>query len=145
MDNPRRAIVASDGAFSYDDLDDASKRVAGSLLADNEDLNHLHRPTSIDWFKDGTFMVSDGYSNTRVVKYDKDGKPLMKWGTRGKGPGEFNGPHGVAVSANGDRVFVSDRGNARIQVFDASGKFIEEWPGIRANARIGRSSALRSR
>ena len=103
---------------------------------DNEDLTHFHRPTSVDWFKDGSFVVSDGYSNTRVVKFDRTGKPLMKWGTRGKGPGQFNGPHGVAVSANGDRVFVSDRGNARIQVFDANGKFIEEWPGIRANSLV---------
>jgi hypothetical protein len=101
---------------------------------DNEDLTHFHRPTSIDWFKDGSFLVSDGYSNTRVVKFDKTGKPLMKWGTRGKGPGQFNGPHGVAVGGgNEDRVYVSDRGNGRIQVFDAGGKFIEEWPGIRAN------------
>jgi sugar lactone lactonase YvrE len=101
---------------------------------DNDDLTHFHRPTSIDWFKDGTFLVSDGYSNTRIVTMDKTGKPIMKWGTRGKGPGQFDSPHGVAVGGgNEDRVYVSDRGNARIQVFDPNGKFIEEWPGIQAN------------
>ena len=68
--------------------------------------------------------------NTRVVKFNKDGKPLMKWGTRGTGPGQFNTPHGIAVGGSPPRVFVSDRGNRRIQVFDVNGNFLEEWPGI---------------
>jgi 6-bladed beta-propeller len=100
---------------------------------DNDDLTHFHRPTAVDWFKDGSFLVTDGYSNTRVVKFDKTGKPLTKWGTRGKGPGQFDSPHSIAISGKGDRVYVADRGNARIQVFDADGKFIEEWPNILAN------------
>jgi hypothetical protein len=84
----------------------------------------------IDWLPDGTFFVADGYGNTRVVKFNKDGKPLMKWGTRGTGPGQFNTPHGIAVGGSPPRVFVSDRGNRRIQVFDVNGNFLEEWPGI---------------
>jgi sugar lactone lactonase YvrE len=130
VDDFRHAIFK----FSHDGKELVQTIGVPGEWGDNEDLMHLNRPTAIDWFKDGSFVVSDGYSNTRVVKYDKDGKPLMKWGTRGKGPGEFNGPHGIAVSGSGDRVFVSDRGNSRIQVFDANGAFIEEWPGVRANA-----------
>ena len=99
-------------------------------FGDNDDLTRLRRPTMIDWLPDGTFFVADGYGNTRVVKFNKDGKPLMKWGTRGTGPGQFNTPHGIAVGGSPARVFVSDRGNRRIQVFDVNGNFLEEWPGI---------------
>ena len=52
-----------------------------------EDDKHFGRPTDIAWLKDGTFFVSDGYTNTRVVKFDKDGKYLMAWGTKGTEPG----------------------------------------------------------
>jgi hypothetical protein len=69
-------------------------------FGDNEDLTRLRRPTMIDWLPDGTFFVADGYGNTRVVKYDKSGKALMKWGTRGTAPGQFNTPHGIAVGGS---------------------------------------------
>jgi DNA-binding beta-propeller fold protein YncE len=84
----------------------------------------------MDWLPDGTFFVTDGYGNTRVVKFDRNGKPLMKWGSRGTGPGQFNTPHGIAVGGSPPRVFVADRGNRRIQVFDVNGRFLDEWPGI---------------
>ena len=99
-------------------------------FGDNEDLTRFRRPTAMDWLPDGTFFLSDGYGNRRVVKFDKDGKPLMKWGSPGKGPGQFGQPHGIAVSASTRRVYVSDRSNARIEVFDENGTFLEEWPGI---------------
>jgi len=105
-------------------------------FGDNEDLQHFRRPTMIDWLPDGTFFVADGYGNTRVVKFDKTGKPLLKWGSRGTGPGQFNTPHGIAVAGSPPRVFVSDRGNRRIQVFDVNGKFIEEWPGIAPHSML---------
>jgi hypothetical protein len=99
-------------------------------FGDNEDLTRFRRPTAMDWLPDGTFFVSDGYGNSRVVKFDKDGKPLMKWGTRGTGQSQFITAHGIAVGGSPPRVFVSDRSNARIQVFDVNGNFLEEWPGI---------------
>jgi streptogramin lyase len=61
-----------------------------------------------------------------VVKYSRDGKYLLQWGKRGTGPGEFGLPHNVVADAQG-RVYVSDRDNQRIEVFDANGKFLAEW------------------
>jgi hypothetical protein len=105
-------------------------------FGENDDLTRFRRPTMIDWLPDGTFFVADGYGNTRVVKFDKTGKALLKWGTRGTGPGQFNTPHGIAVGGSPPRVFVSDRGNRRIQVFDTDGKFLEEWPGIAPHSML---------
>ena len=94
------------------------------------DDKHFARPTDIAWLPDGTFFVSDGYINTRVVKFDKTGKYLSTWGTKGTGPGQFDLPHSIDVDRN-RRVYVADRTNARIQVFDESGKFLDQWPNIR--------------
>jgi hypothetical protein len=77
------------------------------------------RPTDVAWDPQGNIFVSDGYFNARVVKYDKNGRFLAKVGSEktGKGPGEFNTPHSVAVDLQGN-VYVADRGNGRLQVFD---------------------------
>jgi DNA-binding beta-propeller fold protein YncE len=69
--------------------------------------------------------ISDGYINSRVVKVSKDGRWLMSWGTPGSGPGQFNTPHSIATDAAGN-VYVADRGNRRIQVFDGEGKFLRQ-------------------
>ena len=96
------------------------------------DDKHFYRPTFIEWLPDGTFFVADGYINTRVVKFDKNGKYLMAWGEKGnppndKRPGYFNNVHGLAVDLPTRHVFVSDRQNRRIQVFDENGKYLYEW------------------
>jgi DNA-binding beta-propeller fold protein YncE len=83
----------------------------------------------------GDFYISDGYGGARVVKFSKDGKFVLEFGKRGKGPGEFTLVHNVQVDAQG-KVYVSDRENQRIEVFDANGKFLQEWPGT------GRYSAI---
>ena len=103
---------------------------------DNDDTTHFNRPTDIDFFSNGDFVVSDGYGNTRVIKFDKDGNYLAHWGTPGTDAGQFNTPHGIAVDAN-DRVYVSDRGNQRIQVFDANGVHLDTWPNIRFPLSVG--------
>jgi sugar lactone lactonase YvrE len=108
----------------------------GELGVAGNDDKHFNEPTDLDWLPDGTFFVSDGYKNTRVVKFDKNGKFLMAWGKKPAdperpGPGEFNTVHGISVGKN-RRVYVSDRGNRRIQVFDENGKFLDEWPDLRA-------------
>jgi peptidylamidoglycolate lyase len=92
------------------------------------DGSHFNRPTDVAVASDGSFYVSDGYENSRVIKFDANGKFLSEWGTKGKGPGQFDLPHGIAVDAAG-RVFVVDRNNARVQVFDGRGNYLTEWKG----------------
>jgi hypothetical protein len=73
------------------------------------------RPTDVAWDAAGNIFVADGYTNSRVVKYDKDGRFIKEIGTKGSGPGQFNTPHSIQTDANGN-VYVADRGNRRIQV-----------------------------
>jgi len=73
------------------------------------------RPTDVAWDAAGNIFVSDGYTNSRVVKYDKDGRFIKAIGTKGSGPGQFNTPHSIQTDAKGN-VYVADRGNRRIQV-----------------------------
>jgi peptidylamidoglycolate lyase len=102
------------------------------------DPSHFNRPTDVAVAKDGSFYVSDGYGNSRVLKFSADGKLLFEWGKKGKGPGEFDLPHAIALDTNGN-VYVVDRQNARIQVFDDKGKYITEWKGfiMPQNIKIG--------
>ena len=81
--------------------------------------------TDMAWDAAGNTYISDGYINSRVAKVDKDGNWLKSWGEPGDGPGQFNTPHSIAVDAQG-RVYVADRGNRRIQVFDGEGKFLRQ-------------------
>jgi len=81
--------------------------------------------------------ISDGYGNSRVAKFSGDGKFQFEWGRKGTGPGEFDLPHSVAVDKNG-LVYVADRSNARIQVFDSNGKFLKMWK----SAELGRPWTL---
>ncbi len=92
------------------------------------DQSHFNLPTDVAVLPDGSFYVSDGYRNTRVVKFDAAGRYEFEWGGRGAEPGKFNLPHGIAVDGRG-RVLVCDRSNARLQVFDARGKYLAEWKG----------------
>ncbi len=82
----------------------------------------FRQPTDVAWDSKGNIYISDGYVNSRVAKYDKDGNWLKSWGTKGTGPGQFNLPHAVAIDLN-DNVYVGDRSNRRIQVFDTDGNF----------------------
>jgi len=78
--------------------------------------------TDVAWDSAGNTYISDGYVNSRVAKVDKDGNWLKSWGEPGSKPGQFNTPHSMAVDAQ-DNIYVADRGNGRIQVFDRDGKF----------------------
>ncbi len=79
--------------------------------------------TDVTWDPQGNAYISDGYINSRVAKVDKDGNWVKSWGTRGDKPGEFNTPHSIAADAQGN-IYVADRFNRRIQVFDGDGKFL---------------------
>ena len=79
-------------------------------------------PTDIAWDSNGNMYISDGYINSRVAKINKDGEWVKSFGTAGNGPGQFNTPHNIGIDRN-NNVYVADRGNARIQVFDTDGNF----------------------
>lgn len=91
----------------------------------------FNRPTDVAFGLHGEIYVSDGYGNSRVVKYDKDGDWVKAWGRRGTGPGEFHIPHAIVTDARG-LVYVGDRENKRVQVFDPDGKFLAEWDNVGA-------------
>ena len=91
-----------------------------------EDETHFNRPADMAFTPDGDFYVADGYGNSRIAKFSKDGKFLFAWGKRGKSPGEFHIAHSVALGPDGT-VYVADRSNNRIQVFDPNGKFLKQW------------------
>lgn len=91
-----------------------------------DDSAHFNCPTDVAAAPDGSFYVSDGYGNTRVMKFASDGRFLFQWGTKGNSPGEFDLPHAITLDADG-RVYVADRNNARVQIFDGDGRYVSEW------------------
>jgi len=94
------------------------------------DDTHFGRPQDLDFLPDGSVLVADGLTNSRIVKLDRNGRFVMAWGTRGAENGQFNAVHGIAVDRN-RRVYVADRANKRVQVFDENGKHLATWPNIR--------------
>jgi DNA-binding beta-propeller fold protein YncE len=89
----------------------------------------FNRPTDVAWDAAGNIFVADGYGNSRVVKFDKHGKFIKTWGSRGNAPGQFHTVHTIAVDAKGN-VFVGDRENHRIQVFDNDGNFKTQYLNV---------------
>jgi DNA-binding beta-propeller fold protein YncE len=86
----------------------------------------FNRPTDVAWDANGNSFIADGYNNSRVVKFDKDGNWVKEWGKRGDAPGEFHTVHAIATDAKGN-VYVGDRENNRIQVFDNDGNFLKQF------------------
>ena len=78
---------------------------------------------------EGDVYVSDGYGNARVHKYSPDGRLLFGWGEPGTDPGEFNIPHNITCDADG-WVYVADRENHRVQVFDGNGRYETQWNNL---------------
>lgn len=95
-----------------------------------DDEKHFGLPQDLTFLADGSILVADGLRNSRIVKFDKDGKFLTQWGTAGNGPGQFRGLHGIDADPSG-RIYVADRGNQRVQVFDQTGKHLDTWPNMR--------------
>ena len=92
--------------------------------------NYFRAPTDVAWDSDDNIYISDGYINSRVAKFDKHGNWVKSWGERGAGgqhanenPNSFNTPHNIGID-RANNVYVADRGNRRIQVFDRDGKFL---------------------
>ena len=82
----------------------------------------FRQPTDVAWDSKGNIYITDGYVNSRVAKISKEGDWVKSWGTKGTGPGQFNLPHSIAIDLQ-DNVYVGDRSNHRIQVFDVDGNF----------------------
>src|SRR5436305_5492018 len=97
----------------------------GRMRIPGDDVLHFNQPTDVAWDRDGNIYVTDGYGNSRVLKFDKYGRPLLGWGMKGTGPGQFDTPHTIVI--DGDLVYVGDRENARIQIFDTNGQFLRQW------------------
>jgi NHL repeat len=92
-------------------------------------LDEFNQPSDVVVAPNGDIFVADGHdagSNMRIVKFAKDGKFIKTWGKPGAAPGEFSVPHGLAFDSKG-RLFVADRANNRLQIFDQDGKFLEQW------------------
>jgi hypothetical protein len=108
---------------------EASDEGTGPLKHPNPPLlpvdGMFRQVTDMAWDGAGNTFISDGYINSRVAKVDKDGNWVKSWGEPGDQPGQFRTPHNIAVDANGN-VYVADRGNGRIQVFDGDGKFLRQ-------------------
>ena len=87
---------------------------------------NFYQPTDTAIGPDGSIFVTDGYGNSRVAKFNKNGIFLKQWGDRGTGRGQFNTPHSIVIDKNAN-LYVADRQNSRIQVFDTEGNFKSEW------------------
>jgi len=83
----------------------------------------FRQPTDVAWDSSGNVYITDGYINSRVAKFDMNGDWVKSWGTKGTAPGQFNLPHAIAIDRN-NNIYVGDRSNRRIQVFDTDGKFL---------------------
>jgi DNA-binding beta-propeller fold protein YncE len=132
FDTERRVWVVNDARQQIHVFSNDGKKLLFSLGTWNEagvDEKHFGRPQDVAWLADGSILVADGNDNSRVVKFDRNGKFLLAWGSKGKADGQFDVVHGIATDKQ-NRVYVADRGNDRIQVFDAMGKHLATWPNL---------------
>ena len=144
-------IGPDDAVYLTDDLDHTVRKFTpeGKLLmtlgvsgqpsdTGTEDIDYrtikragppFHRPTNVALSATGEIYATDGYGNARVHKFSPDGRLRFSWGEPGSGPGQFNLPHGIAVDSD-EHVYVADRENSRVQVFNPRGEFLSEWTNV---------------
>jgi hypothetical protein len=107
----------------------------GGLPGAGQESDLFQRPADVAWDAAGNIYVADGFGNARVAKFDKNGKFIKSWGSRGSENGQFNTVHGIALDAQGN-VYVADSGNKRIQVFDGDGTFKRQILNVGSPAAI---------
>ena len=133
-------IWASDNADNFIQKMSSDGKVLMTLgkagtTGDNNSQEGFDGPADVFVATNGDIFVADGYRNSRVVQFSKDGKFIRKiGGAKGTEPGQFNVPHAVVVDSKG-RIIVADAENSRVQVFDSTGKFLEQWTGFPAKPR----------
>jgi hypothetical protein len=101
----------------------------GTLGELGNDEHHFRMPTDITFTPNGDIFVADGYGNSRVVRFDKTGKFIKAWGSLGTAPGQFSCTHAIGSDSKG-RLYVADRNNVRIQIFDAEGTLLDTWQNV---------------
>jgi DNA-binding beta-propeller fold protein YncE len=101
----------------------------GTPAPDNNAKYSFNRPANLNFGPGGDFYVADGYVNSRVAHYSKDGEYLGQWGAKGARDGEFNLVHDVAIDSKG-HSYVTDRRNKRVQIFDQDGKYLGKWTDL---------------
>lgn len=136
-DPQRHVWIVSDGTHQVLKFSNDGKRLimaVGEAGVPGSDEKHLRSPQDIAWLPDGTFFVADG--NARIAKFDKTGKFLMSMGTKGTGPNQLSaGIHGLEIDRN-RRLYIADRSNSRIQIFDENGKHLDTWPNLQFPSHI---------
>ncbi|TWU17762.1 NHL repeat protein [Novipirellula galeiformis] len=101
----------------------------GTPGVSGEDNTHLDKPTDMAIAANGDVFVSDGYGNNRVVHYDGKGNFVKAWGSLGTGPEQFSLPHAMAIDSAG-RLYVADRNNARVMIYDQQGTLLDSWDNV---------------
>jgi hypothetical protein len=112
----------------------------GEAKVPGADDRHFHQPSGVTAADEGTFYVSDGYRNTRVLHFSADGRELRQWGKPGTGPGQFGLPHCIVLGRDG-LIHVADHQNSRMQSFDRDGTCARGT--TRSSAAPSRSSRRR--
>ena len=128
IDNENNVWITDVGLHQVIKYDSNGKElmVLGKEFEPGSDSYSFNLPTDVAVANDGSFYVSDGYGNSRIIKFSKDGSYQFEWGVFGNEKSQFNIPHGLDLDNNGN-VYVADRENNRIQKFDSLGNFIAEW------------------
>lgn len=103
--------------------------VLGTEDSAGNDASHFNGPTDIAIAENGDAFITDGYGNDRVVHFDREGKFIKSWGQRGVRAGELSQPHSIAIDSQG-RLYVAERNNCRIQIFDTNGKSLGQWRNL---------------
>lgn len=132
LDGRPLQIIGERGVHS----DTGCEKRTGPVLRAAGPFNNV---TAIALSPSGDLYITDGDRNARVHRYSRDGKLLASWGEPGSGPGQFHVPHAAVVAPDG-KVYVCDRGNKRVQIFTADGKYLGEWTGMGGPGNIVRDA-----